>query len=174
MKNIIETLDNLIWKKVNHPEILNMEVSEYGHFRRIGSEIIRMGTIDNNGYRSVKLGLGSKNKKFLVHRLVAMTFHPETYIEGLVVDHIDESKLNNHYSNLQFISKGENCRKSIKHRNIVGARVRAFTAKEVRKCRELYNTGVSIWDIWSLVLNKKANYATVLNMLHGKTYKEVV
>ena len=50
MKNIIETLDNLIWKKVNHPEILNMEVSEYGHFRRIGSEIIRMGTIDNNGF----------------------------------------------------------------------------------------------------------------------------
>jgi hypothetical protein len=175
MKNIIETLDNLNWKKINHPEINNMEISEYGHCRRIGSKIIRLGTHDNNGYRSIKIGLGGGlgSKKYLIHRLVAMTFHPEYYIEGLVVDHRDENKLNNHYSNLQFISRKANIQKSFKHRKDTFMN-RKLTTKEVVKCRKLYSQGVSIWDIWDLILNKKIAYASVMALVHNKTYKEVV
>lgn len=175
METINNELDNLIWKKVNHPEITKMEISESGHLRRINSKIIRIGTIDNNGYRSVKLGLGSKSKKFLVHRLVAMTFYADNYNpeEKMVVDHLDENKLNNHYKNIQFISHRDNVIKSRKMNNITGYRTPSFTDKEVRKCRKLYRNGMSIWNIWSLILNKKANYVTVLHMLQSKTYKDI-
>jgi len=176
METINNELDNLIWKKVNHPEITKMEISESGHLRRIGGKIIRIGTVDNNGYRSVKLGLGSKSKKFLVHRLVAMTFYPDNYNpeEKMVVDHRDEQKLNNHYSNLQFLSHKENINKSRRMNGVNSfSRTPSFTEKEVRKCRKLYRNGMSIWNIWSLILNKKANYATVLHMLQSKTYKDI-
>lgn len=175
METINNELDNLIWKTVNHPEITKMEISESGHLRRVGSKIIRKGTIDNNGYRSVKIGLGNRSKKFLVHRLVAMTFHPDTYNpeEKMVADHIDENKLNNHYKNIQFISHRENTIKSRRMNGITGYRNPSFTEKEVRKCRKLYKNGMSIWNIWSLILNKKTNYVTVLNMLSEKTYKDI-
>jgi len=175
METINNELDNLIWKKVNHPEITKMEISESGHLRRIGSKIIRIGTVDNNGYRSIKIGLGSKSKKFLVHRLVAMTFYADDYNpeKKMVVDHRDEQKLNNHYSNLQFLSHKDNVIKSRRMNGIKGYKKPLFTDKEVRKCRKLYKNGMNIWNIWSLILNKKANYVTVLHMLQSKTYKDV-
>jgi len=168
-------LNNLTWKTVNHPEIKNMEISEFGHLRRNNSKIIRVGTIDNNGYRSIKIGMGTgKSKKFLVHRLVALTFLPECNIEGYIVDHKNEIKMDNHYTNLQFISRKENCKKSAKHRGINTFMNRKLTDKEIKKCRELYAKNVSIWDIWESVLQKKVTYGSVLVMLHGKTYKEVI
>ena len=53
-------------------------------------------------------------KTIFIHRLVAMTF-----IEGnekLTVNHKDGNKLNNHYSNLEFISSVKN----LKHAHRIG------------------------------------------------------
>jgi len=52
----------------------------------------------------------------LVHRLVALTYLGPCPNDGLKyeIDHIDENKGNNHYSNLQWITHADNVRKSFK------------------------------------------------------------
>ena len=69
---------------------------------------------DKYGYKRVSLCKNGILKTISVHRLVAITF-----VEGdskLTVNHKDGNKLNNHYSNLEFISSCEN----LKHAFSIG------------------------------------------------------
>ena len=69
---------------------------------------------DKYGYKRVSLSKNGTVKTISVHRLVAITF-----VEGdskLTVNHKDGNKLNNHYSNLEFISSSEN----VKHAHRIG------------------------------------------------------
>lgn len=65
------------------------------------------------GYHLVVLCKAGNSKSFLVHRLVALAF-----LEGdntLTINHIDECKTNNHVSNLEYLSNGDNFRAWIKN-----------------------------------------------------------
>lgn len=169
-------LDSLVWKKVIHPEIKNLEVSEYGHLRRTEGRCkgtIRKGTLDNNGYYSVRLRTYDSTKKFLVHRLVCLAFNPEGYFEGAKVDHIDESKTNNHYSNLRWLSQKENVIKNRKFQNLIGLPKRKLSEREVRRVRKLYDNGTSISLIWRS-LNNKVTYPTIINIVKRISYKNVI
>ena len=55
---------------------------------------------------SLQVEIGLK-RTFYVHRLVARYFC-EGYQENLVVNHIDGDKLNNHYTNLEWVTYKEN------------------------------------------------------------------
>ena len=69
---------------------------------------------DKYGYKRVSLCKDGKVKTISVHRLVALNF-----VEGnqnLTVNHKDGNKLNNHYSNLEFVSSSEN----VKHAYRIG------------------------------------------------------
>ena len=82
----------------------------------------KLQRFDKNGYKRVNLSKNGKEKTISVHRLVAITF-----VEGdskLTVNHKDGNKLNNHYSNLEFISSSEN----VKHAHRIG-----IVPKGVRK-----------------------------------------
>jgi len=61
------------------------------------------------GYKRVVLSLGSRQEKTkcLIHRLVAICFLNEKD-KDYAVDHIDRDKLNNHYSNLRWVSSKQN------------------------------------------------------------------
>lgn len=69
------------------------------------------GKIDNMGYKTYSLAIGGKisangkklSKMVYAHRLVALVFldNPNNYP---YVHHKDENKLNNHYSNLEWVS----------------------------------------------------------------------
>ena len=70
--------------------------------------------LDKYGYKRVSLCKEGKVKTISVHRLVALNF-----VEGnqnLTVNHKDGDKLNNHFSNLEFISRSEN----VKHAYRIG------------------------------------------------------
>ncbi len=69
----------------------------------------------NAGYYNVNLSKHGKPKAFNVHVLVAMTFlnHTPRGME-IVVDHIDNDKLNNNTSNLQLTSNRHNTTKDRK------------------------------------------------------------
>ena len=58
---------------------------------------------DKDGYLSVKLCIGGKQKKMLVHRLAALTFIPNPNNLPLI-DHIDRNRCNNHVSNLRWVT----------------------------------------------------------------------
>jgi hypothetical protein len=69
-------------------------------------------TISRHGYLRIDLNTGANGKKQLfLHRLIAETIIPNP--DNLeCIDHIDGNKLNNHPSNLQWITRSDNVRKA--------------------------------------------------------------
>lgn len=66
------------------------------------------------GYMRVKINFGDRNKKYMVHRLVAMAFienkDPEHFTQ---VDHIDCNRTNNCVENLRWVTPKQNTQHSI-------------------------------------------------------------
>lgn len=94
------------WKHVsNNPKYL---VSDTGKVRRVGSD--RDHSVRNkDGYLITDLYDSGVRTCARVHRLVAEEFipNPDNKPE---VNHIDGDKSNNHVSNLEWVTKEENCR----------------------------------------------------------------
>lgn len=63
--------------------------------------------IANTGYAVVDLFKNKEQKRFSIHRLVAITFIPNPY-NLPQVNHIDENKLNNCVSNLEWVTAKQN------------------------------------------------------------------
>lgn len=87
------------------------QVSECGQVKslKFGKEKILKPGLNSSGYENVSLCKDGVEKKHRVHRLVMYTHsHVET---DLTVNHIDENKRNNHISNLEYCTRGENVRK---------------------------------------------------------------
>jgi hypothetical protein len=74
-----------------------------------------------NGYKSIILSKNAKKTTYFIHQLVAITFlgHKKQG-HKIVVDHIDNNKLNNNYTNLQLISQRDNFHKGNRRKEIKG------------------------------------------------------
>lgn len=86
-----------------------------GKSKRRVEEKNKNNLLINSGYLTVLLSEAGKNKRFLIHRLMGFTFLKDTYKEGLVIDHIDNNKLNNNIFNLQWITPRLNASKDRKN-----------------------------------------------------------
>lgn len=85
----------------------NYEVSNLGRVRNIESGIVLKPWITKDGYLRHCLYKHNKRKNLLLHRIIATAFidNPEAKPQ---VNHIDENKLNNDLSNLEWCSVREN------------------------------------------------------------------
>lgn len=93
-------------------------IDEYGNVYSIRSRKYLKQKPDKDGYMSVHLCNKGKDKFPRVHQLVAEAFiKNDDPINKTTVDHIDNNKLNNHYSNLQWLSVSDNTRKAMLHRD---------------------------------------------------------
>ena len=93
------------WKTIEGYEGL-YEVSNTGRIRNRNRKIIK--TFSNKeGYIRVTLCKNNKPKTFSVHRLVALAFIPNTENKPQV-NHIDEDKANNVFTNLEWVTQKEN------------------------------------------------------------------
>lgn len=120
----------MIWKDIKGFEGL-YQISEYGDVKTLESKQIRklkqgyvqitlkekvMGANDikkTTRYKAV--GLTKKDgtnqgKTYFIHQLVYQAFIGDIDSE-LVIDHIDEDRNNNHYTNLEQITQAENVRR---------------------------------------------------------------
>ncbi|MBT8448990.1 MAG: NUMOD4 motif-containing HNH endonuclease [Gammaproteobacteria bacterium] len=91
------------------------EISDVGDiisYRKSRAGILLSPTICKDGYKRVQLITFDGKKAKYVHRLVYENFIGDIE-DGLVVDHIDEDKLNNSVFNLQLMSISENVKKSL-------------------------------------------------------------
>ena len=85
-------------------------VSNYGKVKSLkkGKEIILKDSLTGDGYRGVTLHLKEGIRKSRsIHKLVALAFitNEENKKE---VNHIDGNKINNHFTNLEWVTRSEN------------------------------------------------------------------
>lgn len=105
--------NNEIWKPIG---VKNYEVSNFGNVRNTKhgqTYLLKKNTNNSKGYERIGLMITDKlQKHYSVHRLVALAFipNPENKRE---VNHKDECKTNNHYTNLEWTTPSENVRHSI-------------------------------------------------------------
>ncbi|WP_010291254.1 HNH endonuclease [Kurthia massiliensis] len=83
------------------------EVSNFGRLKLISGKVSKMKPNEYGYIRTALYTKDSKQKSIRLHRLVALAFVPG-YEEDLQVNHIDENKANNHYTNLEWVSAREN------------------------------------------------------------------
>lgn len=90
----------------------NYEISTHGRVYSHNYNRILKGSLrSNKKYYFVQLCHNGETKKIDIHRLVALNFIGDCP-DGYVVDHIDENTFNNHYSNLHYITHGDNISKA--------------------------------------------------------------
>lgn len=89
---------------------------KYWRGKRTIKEKVLKSAKEGNGYLIVALSKNNKYKSIKIHKLVALAFlgHTSKGYDGLIVDHIDNNKLNNKLENLQLITARENCSKDRK------------------------------------------------------------
>ena len=110
-----------IWKDIPGYEGL-YQVSSFGDVKSLGRIMLNRGkypfltkekllntTNNKKGYLNVYLTKNKKKRTFAVHQLVAMAFlnHIPDGM-NVIVNHIDNNKLNNHFSNLELVSNRYN------------------------------------------------------------------
>lgn len=89
------------------PGFSNICVNECGEILNAKTNNILKPTKAKNGYLYVKVSDDGEIKRIALHRAVGMLFC-KGYKKGLVVDHIDGGKTNNHYKNLRWVTQKEN------------------------------------------------------------------
>jgi len=110
-----------IWKDVPGYEG-SYQVSNWGNLKsfKFAKERILKPCDNGSGYLMVSLLQDNKQKNYMIHQLVAMAFlgHQPDGTMNVVVNHIDNNKLNNHVDNLELVSNRYN---SSCHKSDVGA-----------------------------------------------------
>lgn len=101
-------------------------VSESGLVQSPRYHIPLKGTVTPKGYVAVSVMLSGKPKIFRAHRLVATAFLGMAPSSKHQVNHKDGNKLNNHVSNLEWVTSQENVTHSI---NVLGNVVRGEMVK---------------------------------------------
>ncbi len=144
-------MDQVEWRDVIGYERF-YRISEFGETMRVGSKMgAKVGRIlsthfTKNGYKLVDLyGEGGARKKFLVHRLVAAAWiGPRP--DGLDVNHKDGNKENNHYGNLEYMTRSDNMLHAsrnglVNYATGENAPTAVMTWGRVREMRRLYVPG---------------------------------
>jgi hypothetical protein len=119
------------WKEI--PGYSRYMVSEYGHvWGRRSGKILKPGR-GGLFYEYIQYYLERDDgvrKQEKAHRLVATCFIGDG--SGLEVDHIDNNKINNHYSNLRWVTHRENILKSYRDGRKVRAGIPFVFTDEIR------------------------------------------
>jgi len=113
-------------------------ITKDGKVFRNGKELST--SLTNRGYKTLRMSLNGVRKHLSIHRAVAELYIPNPN-NLLEVDHLDTNKLNNHYTNLEWVTYKENRYRAIRNDLMkVGEDYEhtKLTEEEVKYIRENY------------------------------------
>ena len=177
--NELDNLPGEVWRDVIGYEGF-YKVSNYGRVKsvRFGKENILNACVSQKGYLRVNLSKIGSGKCLEVHQLVALAFleKPDGDFE---IDHRDGNKLNNHVSNLEWVTHGENLRRAYERGlrlPMSGSRhkLSKLTAEDVRYIRANYIPGHCEFGARPLARRFNVSKSTIERIIYGETYKNVV
>ena len=155
-----------IWKKINGYE--NYEISNHGNVKSNNYSKIRILKKEKcKGYLRVSLSKNNKVKRFLVHRLVALSFL-KNEDNKKCVNHKDGNKLNNSLGNLEWSTYSENERHSYDYLNKINP-IRKLDNSQVIYIRNKAVKGRK-GNIKYLADNFNVDVSTIYNILKNKYY----
>lgn len=94
-----------IWKTIT--DLPNHEISNKGRLRNKHTGRVLKTHVGTGGYENITITYNSEQHFKTIHRLVALAFIPNPD-NKLEVNHIDENKLNNTVTNLEWVTRKEN------------------------------------------------------------------
>ena len=152
-----------IWKDIKGYEGL-YKISNYGEVWSVRKRIL-LKKCETLGYHCVGLTKNKKRKHFKVHRLVANNFVDNPFNKPCV-NHIDENKKNNHYSNLEWVTHKENSnwgtaierRKTKRSKQIVGINIDNGQIIEFPSINEAGRNGYHISSICLCANGKRSKH----------------
>jgi hypothetical protein len=127
--------------------IKDIEVSNDGLVRKVNGMILNPQLRD--GYLHITRKAKHITKHITIHSLVAETFiglRPE----DMVIDHIDENKVNNHYTNLRYLTNIENSLRSNPN-----TKIRVLTEEVSMLTKRVQNLESQITKLSELLENGK-------------------
>jgi hypothetical protein len=98
-----------VWKDVPGYEG-RYKVSNFGRIKSLYHQCILTPKRSGAGYRGISLSKYGVKKRFYIHRLVAQCFLSKPHTDANEVNHKDFDRANNHVSNLEWVTRKENCR----------------------------------------------------------------
>lgn len=138
-----------IWKNISDikgfEDFTGYKVSNCGRLKSFRSDtkgrILKTTLRKGNGgvYEVISLRKGPTGpfRKFSIHRLVALAFLYNQNHESLTIDHINENPLDNRLENLQWLTAGDNIRKSQS-----GSKI--FTDEEIGRISQEYLSNMDV------------------------------
>jgi len=139
------------WKTIS-----GYEISNFGRVKNPKGHLIT-GWL-RNGYRTITI---NQIGKCYVHRLVAESFC-EGYFEGALVDHIDGDRLNNHFTNLRWVTRSENYKPPTKS-------YKRLSKYQVSLILNLHDYGLNRSEISKVIWTDRRNVSRILN---GRNWSE--
>ena len=131
------------------------------------------GSIKSDGYNRVGLTINGKTVKYYVHRLVAAAYleNPNSLP---VVNHLDNNKLNNHFTNLEWTTQLENLKYKVQqNRQAKGEDCYSakLTEMEVLEIRYQYSTG--LFSHRDLAAKYKVDKKLIWSIINKKIWKHI-
>jgi hypothetical protein len=125
-------------------------------FSRKSNKFLKAG-INRDGYQFVNLCNENGRHAFTISRLVAEHFIENTE-NKTEVDHINQNKLNNHYTNLRWCSHQENCLNRNKFKNNKSGFIGVYLENKYHRWRaDFYKNGKRIRKNFSFQKNNETN-----------------
>ncbi len=171
-----------IWKDV--PTFENYQASNFGQVRsKITGTIMRACKNHPNerGYYQLSLTISTNQRVTRkVHTLVCLAFHGLPPTPAHTVNHKDGNKLNNHESNLEWMTRSEQSKHSYHDLHNIKTRPRGkdvhwranYSDDEVRLIRSLHRQGLGYHRIRT-ALGCKTSWVAIQMLITGKTYTHV-
>lgn len=173
---VCKTLYGEVWKPIINFEGL-YEISNFGRVKSLGNNKYKVDKIikhciSKNGYAYCTLWINCKQKKYKIHRLIAIHFIPNPENKPFI-NHIDSNRMNNSIENLEWCTQKENIHHAINNGRMDFNGEKNPSAKlnksDVYNIKKLHNNLVSIKD---LSTKYSVSDVSIRNIINDKTWSK--